>query len=125
MAKAEKVSFTVIILVLYIFLNNVLTFAAIPYSSYVYDFDQEKVKVPAPYIYERIIDFKEMGIGGLSAPEDMYIGDDGNIYLLDSGNKRIVVIDKNFNLVKIIDGFINNGKEDGFKWSGGNFCNRG
>lgn len=121
MAKAEKVSFTVIILVLYIFLNNVLTFAAIPYSSYVYDFDQEKVKVPAPYIYERIIDFKEMGIGGLSAPEDMYISDDGNIYLLDSGNKRIVVIDKNFNLVKIIDGFINNGKEDGFNGPEGIF----
>lgn len=42
--------------------------------------------------------------------------DDGNLYLADTGNNRIVVLNNDMTeVVNIIDGFDNNGVKDGFK----------
>ena len=44
----------------------------------------------------------------------MHVSEAGNIYVLDSGNKRIVCLDEAWNVVRVIDAFMNEGKEDGF-----------
>ena len=43
-------------------------------------------------------------------PSDMHVSEAGNIYVLDSGNKRIVVLDDAWNVIRVIDSFMNEGK---------------
>ena len=57
-----------------------------------------------------------MSIGNFVSPQDICYADDGNLYLADTGNNRIVVLNNDMTeVVNIIDGFDNNGVKDGFK----------
>ncbi|ETT64572.1 gluconolactonase [Paenibacillus sp. FSL H8-0457] len=88
--------------------------ASAPYESYIYNYWEETVAVPAAYLPERAVTGKELGIGDFLDPSDMHVSEAGNIYVLDSGNKRIVVLDDAWNVIRVIDSFMNEGKEDGF-----------
>lgn len=86
----------------------------LPYDTYNYDYYSDMKLTPAAYIPDGTIRDNDWGIGGLNAPQDMNIIEDGTIYIADTGNNRIVVIDKNYQLVKVIDSFDNNGTADSF-----------
>lgn len=86
-----------------------------PYEGYNYSFWREAKPAPVPYLPVRQVDGEQLDIGSFKSPEDFYITDDGNIYLLDTGNNRVVCLDKNWNVVRIIDSFKNGGKEDTFR----------
>ncbi|MFP4016581.1 MAG: gluconolactonase, partial [Halanaerobiales bacterium] len=106
---------SVIILTLLIgILCNTYIYASVPYKSYVYNYEREKVQTPAPYIPDRFISGLESGIGSFSTPEDIYLDNNGNIYILDSGNNRLVIMDREYKVNTVIDKFINNGIEDTF-----------
>ena len=45
---------------------------------------------------------------------DLNTDADGNVYIADTGNNRIVVTDSDFQLKTVIEGFLNDGKEDNF-----------
>ena len=38
----------------------------------------------------------------LSGPKDVFVSDEGDMYIADTGNKRIVHLDKDNNVIKII-----------------------
>jgi len=57
----------------------------------------------------RVISGISLGISRLSEPQDVFVTDDGTTFIADTGNNRIVVIDKDYRLVKVISGF-NNGE---------------
>ena len=92
----------------------------LPYDSYNYDYRKYIHFTPAPYIPERTItglDFTYNGepLGAFKTPQDMCQAPDGNIYIADTGNNRIVVLDSAMKkVVKIITTFNNNGTEDKF-----------
>ncbi|RAP76159.1 NHL repeat-containing protein [Paenibacillus montanisoli] len=88
--------------------------AAAPYEAYNYDFYGDAVPLPAPYLPEYAITGKSLGVGDFNQPSDMYVAKDGAIYVLDSGNARVVVLDNTLNVKQVIKSFDNNGKEDGF-----------
>ncbi|HCA69592.1 MAG TPA: gluconolactonase, partial [Lachnospiraceae bacterium] len=44
----------------------------------------------------------------------MFITDDGTIYIADTGNNRIVVLNSDMEVLQIIDSFVNDGKRDTF-----------
>lgn len=52
----------------------------------------------------------DLGIGAFNSVNDICVQDD-YIYLLDSGNSRIVVLNKNYELVRIIESITNNGEK--------------
>src|SRR5690606_7917794 len=56
----------------------------------------------------------QIGVGSLREPNDIFVANNEQVYIVDSGNDRIVVTDTNFELIKIIDSFDNNGERDGF-----------
>ena len=42
-------------------------------------------------------------MGRFNAPQDIFVDTWNNLYILDSGNKRIIILDSLFNLIKVID----------------------
>ncbi|NLN42179.1 MAG: hypothetical protein GX160_09415, partial [Clostridiales bacterium] len=82
--------------------------------TYNYSYWGDAVASPAPYNVETIIDGKLLGVGSLREPNDIFVVNDEQVYIVDSGNNRIVVTDSNFELINIIDSFNNNGERDGF-----------
>ncbi|MCR5743553.1 MAG: gluconolactonase [Lachnospiraceae bacterium] len=83
------------ILILGIMVQDLAAFATtVPYDSYNYDYWDDIVYTPAPFIPYKSFggdDFKLDGtsIGKFSSPQDVYVAEDG-VYVCDTGNKRIV-----------------------------------
>ncbi|OBR62252.1 hypothetical protein A7K91_01085 [Paenibacillus oryzae] len=88
---------------------------ASPYEGYTYNYWGQAVKSPIAFLPSRAITGQEAGTGAWNAPTDIFISDEGLVYVLDSGNGRIVVLNSQWETVQEIKGFNNNGKEDGFK----------
>lgn len=92
----------------------------LPYDSYNYDYREYIHYTPAPYIPDRTVtglDFTYNGeaLGKFNNPQDLCQAPDGNIYIADTNNNRIVVLDSAMkNVVKVITTFTNNGEEDKF-----------
>lgn len=92
----------------------------LPYDSYNYDYREYIHYTPAPYIPSRTVtglDFTYNGeaLGAFKTPQDMCQAPNGDIYIADSGNNRIVVLDSAMKKVlKVITTFNNNGTEDKF-----------
>jgi tetratricopeptide (TPR) repeat protein len=59
-------------------------------KAYIYDEEGYAVPCPRPYIYEAFIDFTFLPSGALYKPEDLFIDKEGNFYIADTGNKRIL-----------------------------------
>lgn len=87
----------------------------VPYKSYTFDYWGNAVEGPLAYTPKRIITASELGLTNLNAPRDLVVGLQNNhIYITDTGNNRIIHLDDNWNLVRIIDGFINDQNEETF-----------
>jgi len=74
--------------------------ARTPYANY-YIQEKEKTAKPIPAAYETstVIDFLTTETGKLKNPEDMFIDNDGKIYIADTGNNRIVIYDKDYSFL--------------------------
>ncbi len=85
-----------------IFSMGTAVFAEEPYPSYILntsDYDTYSKPIPAPYTTLTVIDFNSKEAGKLSNPEDMFIDDEGKIYVADTGNNRIVVYDSDYSFL--------------------------
>jgi len=85
-----------------------------PYQSYTYDFWRNMVAAPQAYIPVRAVSGQDIGVGALKGPQDLFAAKDGDIYIADSGNHRIIHVNKDFELVRVISGFDNQGKSERF-----------
>jgi hypothetical protein len=99
--------------------------AQTPYEAYTYNFYRDSVPLPAPYLPDRSVMGSDLGVGNFKDPNDMYVTEDGFIYILDSGNNRIISTDSEWNVIRIITTFDNAGKSDTFKNPGGIFVTKG
>ena len=87
-----------------------------PYDSYTYSTatgTEEYVHSPAPYIPGGYLDAEAMGVT-LSRPSDFTFGPDGSLYIVDTGQNRVVVLDQDYKFVREIAGFTNEGAEETF-----------
>ena len=95
--------------------------AAIPYSTYTYSIDGLVLDSPDAYVPSGTgaHNFTTMGLASdMQAPSDIEADKDGNVYITDRGNNRIVVLDK-FYKIRGENGYIKNfinsdGVEDTF-----------
>ncbi|CAI6016541.1 hypothetical protein PAECIP112173_00084 [Paenibacillus sp. JJ-100] len=92
-----------------------------PYESYNYNYWREAVPSPDAYLPSHIVTGKELGIGHFKEPGDVNVSPAGWIYILDSGNNRIVVLDSDYQLVRVLDGFEKDGSQENFNMPGGLF----
>lgn len=94
----------------------------LPYDTYNYDYQKNVVPTPAAYIPDEVIYSTELECGAFSSPKDMFVAGDGTIYVADTGNHRIVVLNSDMTVKGVIDSFDNNGVEDTFKGPSGVYC---
>ena len=92
----------------------------LPYTTYNYDYREDIVYTPAAYIpldskAGNSFTYEGESIGNFASPQDLCKSPDGDIFVADTGNNRIVVLDSAMKEVKnIITGFDNNGTADTF-----------
>jgi len=90
------------------------TAAAAPYEGYHYSYWGEATGAPQAYLPERAVSGASLGIGAFRSPEDVAVTADGRVYVLDSGNGRIVELDSRLQFVHQFVGFRNEDKDDTF-----------
>ncbi|MBW5445248.1 hypothetical protein GE107_04115 [Cohnella sp. CFH 77786] len=83
-------------------------------TSYQYSYWGETVASPAAYLAETIWNGERLGVGAFKAPSDMHVTADRQIYVLDTGHHRVVVLDQEFKPVRIIDSFDRDGQPETF-----------
>ncbi|NLJ75040.1 MAG: hypothetical protein GX331_08630 [Firmicutes bacterium] len=96
--------------VLIIFLIGTSTGYAVPYRGYLFDFWSETVPAPQAYVPAAVLTGSELQVGRLNSPQDIFVTE-GEIYLLDSGNNRILIFDHNWTLMQEIREFVNDQNE--------------
>lgn len=98
-----------------------LALASVPYTSYTYDFWGGAMLAPAAYTPSLVIDGEQCGSGAWNNPQDIAVGPDDLIYVADTGNNRIVCLDSDFRLVRILSGIPTDDGLDRFSSPGGIF----
>lgn len=66
--------------------------AATPYESYSYNSREQAVPTATPYVVSQVISGDSLGIGSFINPGDIYVTDENEVYVLDHGLGRIVVL---------------------------------
>lgn len=84
----------------------------VPYPSYNYDFWQQMVPAPQAYVPTRALSGSDLGVDDFRAPQDLFVALNGEVYVVDTGNSRVVCLNKNFELLRVISEFQNNGRTD-------------
>jgi len=90
-------------------------YADVSYECYNYDYWGNVVPSPVSYTPERTVSGADLGISDFNTPSDMAFDGEGNLYVADTGNSRIVVLNRDLTLKKVITQFGNKGKKDTFK----------
>lgn len=86
-----------------------LVYADVPYKSYTYSYWGEAKEAPQAYIASRQITGEDLGCGTFKEPQGIFVKDN-KIYIVDTGNNRIVVTDDQWNLLKVIEHVMINGE---------------
>src|SRR5690606_27216793 len=68
----------------------------------------------AAYEPTALVTGSDAGAGSFREPSDLHVTPDGSIYVADSGNNRIVVLDGQFRAVETIDSFDSGGAAETF-----------
>ncbi len=107
-----------------------VTMVAVPASAqvayYGYSYNAWKKSVPAPtgYMPDNYYSGASLGIGDFSKPQDFFIGPDDVMYVTDTGNNRIVMLDADMNYLGAIDSMTYNGETITFDKPEGMFVHK-
>ena len=85
---------------------------AAPYKSYLYDAYGDAVYAPEAYSPERVVYSRDIGAGELNEPTDIARDKEGNFYIVDSLNNRIVVTDGEFRQIRVINALDDGGRAE-------------
>ena len=96
----------------------------LPYQSYTYNAWDQSVPSPAGYAPVEVYIGDDMGAGALKTPSDLYVAADGAIYLSDSGNNRVLVLDETMKAVRTIATVVQDGQERALQSPAGLFVDK-
>ena len=100
--------------------GNALAADSLPYDCYNYDHWNNILYTPAPYVPDGLVSgatlrFEGAPIGAFRNPQDLCVSPDGDVYIADTGNNRIVVLADDLKTVRrIIIGFEAEGAAQAF-----------
>ena len=113
---------TIVILLIIIFAATPVL-ADSPFQGYVYNFWGDLVPSPAAYSPIRTISARDISpeLDEFNDPTDIHVDSNENVYIVDSGNNRVIVFDMELNLNRVIDGFYRDGIRETFNRPNGIF----
>lgn len=76
-----------------------------PFFSYTYDWWGEPVPSPHAYLPTKTLDGIMLDIGSFSNPRDIFVDHSNRLFIADTGNNRIVIVEHGTQIASIIDGF--------------------
>ncbi len=82
-------------------------FAAEPAQTYSYSYQGDIIESPDAYTAEEMIYLRDYDLTDMSNPSDVVSDEQNNIYIADTGNNRIICLDKNYKLIRVLDSFRN------------------
>ena len=121
MKKITKIlTFALVAIMLF---GTVQAFAYEPYDTYTYSIDGKPLQSPSAYSSEYVVDSLGMNIAAVSpelptlkTAKDIVADNEGNLYIADTGNHRVVILDKYYVAQHAISSFEDeNGKLQTFK----------
>lgn len=87
----------------------------LPYDTYNYTYWEDIALTPAAYVPTGTVTGSGVGTTNFSEPQDLCVAPDGLVYVADTKNNRIVVLNDNMTeTVRVIDSFDKEGTQDGF-----------
>ena len=89
--------------------------ASEPYENYTYSFKGEAQKEPQAYYPYRVYEGKDLGTSELKSPADLFQAKDGDIYIADAGNNRILRLGPDMKLKQEYKGFAGPNGAETFK----------
>lgn len=118
----KKIARIIAFMFVLVLLFSTSAFAVTPYDTYTYSIDGEVLKSPDAYVTDGVAPIDSIAIGidklggvKLNNPTDIESDLNGNIYITDNGNNRIVVLNRYYEWQATIDTFVNgDGVEDAF-----------
>lgn len=78
--------------------------------TYSYEYFDLQLESPDAYTPTDLLLGSKLGIGDFTNPKSLFVRDE-YLYIVDSGNNRIVVVDSYFEYIRTIDKVFNNGEE--------------
>lgn len=96
---------SVCVIFLVVCILTVTAFAEENLSYNGYNYDAYGASTPSPEGYEPIlrINGEDIECGAFNSPQDIFCAENGEIYVADTGNNRIVVLDSQFEFLRVID----------------------
>lgn len=97
----------------------------LPYDTYNFDHFEEVVFTPAAYVPSGSVTGLKLGTTDFKNPQDVFVTHEDMVYVADTGNNRIVVLDETMTIVKdTIDSFMNDGVSDSFNAPSGVYVSK-
>ncbi len=123
--KKRIVNVLLLSLVLVMLLGSFSGFAAQSYETYTYSMDGFALSSPAAYTPVKTVGYREIGLAtDFDTPTDLVVDSNGDVYLADSKNNRVVVMNgSDYKLKYEISEFDNNRYSDSFNVCKGLFVN--
>lgn len=99
--------------------------AAVPYATYTYDIDGFMALSPDAYVPDKLIDSNDLTLAtALDSPKDIFVDAHEMVYIADTKNNRIIVVNENWETQFGISDFYNdNGIYDSLAAPEGVFVN--
>ncbi|MBQ8214404.1 MAG: YIP1 family protein [Clostridia bacterium] len=108
MKRITSVLLVVLTLVMLASAMTVGSSASSAYQTYTYSISGSALYSPDAYSANKSVDYIAMGLDkNLNNPGDMVTDEQNNVYIADTGNNRIIVLDRYYNVKFYIDSFIN------------------
>ncbi len=103
MKLARTLCFLIFISIMFSITSYAQEPGSLPYNGY--NYNAWNRSVPSPIGYEPVAHYTgtSIGVGEFANPSDLFVTKNGDIYISDTDNNRIIVMDKNFHLISIID----------------------
>ena len=114
MSFTKKLFSLVILTVLLAGVFSIQASASIPYETYNYLNDETRISTPAAYVPDREVNLSNLGIGNFGTPGDLVVGKNGLIYVSDTSNNRIVCLNSDYSVNRVISSFFCQGETQTF-----------
>lgn len=120
-----KILKSIIVTLLVLLMLAPAAFAAVPYATYTYDIDGFMALSPDAYVPDKLIDSVDLTLEiPLEGVRDIFVDSHETVYIADTKNNRIVIVDENWQTQYGISQFYNeNGVIDSLSAPEGVFVN--